>query len=69
VDQRDSGAIGRAETKAAKEAQRQQEAAIVWAEVAAERQAVEARTERLRAARLAREAQQTPEKRLGRRGG
>lgn len=69
MDQRDSGAIGRAETKAAKEAQRQQEAAIVWAEVAAERQAVEARTERLRAARLAREAQQTPEKRLGRRGG
>lgn len=58
MDQRDSGAIGRAETRAAKEAQRQQEAAVVWAEVEEERQAVEERTARLRAARLAREAQQ-----------
>ena len=58
MDQRDSGAIGRAETRAAKEAQRQQEAAVVWAEVEEERQAVEERTARVRAARLAREAQQ-----------
>lgn len=59
VDQRDSGAIGRAETKAAKEAQRQQEAAVVWAQVEKERQAVEERTERLRSARLARDAQKS----------
>lgn len=58
MDQRDSGAIGRAETRAAKEAQRQQEAATVWAEIEAQRQAVDDRTERLRAARLARQAQQ-----------
>lgn len=58
MDQRDSGAIGRAETRAAKEAQRQQEAAVVWAEIEEERQAIEERTVRLRAARLARNEQQ-----------
>ncbi len=49
--------MDRAETRAAKEAQRQQDAAAVWAEVEAERQAVDERTERLRAARLARGGQ------------
>lgn len=66
MDNRDSGAVDRAETRAAKEAQRQQDAAIVWAEVEAERKAVDERTERLRAARLAQEAQQTTGKRSGR---
>lgn len=54
---RNSATIGRAETKAAKQAEREQAAAIVWAEVEAERQAVDRRTARLRAERLAREIQ------------
>lgn len=58
MGQRDSGAVGRAETKAAREAQRQQDAAAVWAEIEEERQAVEARTARLRAARLRQDTQQ-----------
>lgn len=66
---RDSAAVDRAETRAAKEAQRQQDAATVWAEVEADRQAVEARTERLRAARLAREADPPIKKHVGRRDG
>lgn len=56
MDRRDSGAIGRAETKAAREADRQQAAAVVWAEVEAERRALDERTARLRAQRLARQA-------------
>lgn len=58
MDRRDSGAIGRAEMKAAKEAQWQQDAAV-WAEAEKERQAVEERTVRLRTARLARNAQRS----------
>ncbi len=61
--------MDRAETRAAKEAQRQQDAATVWAEVEADRRAIEMRTERLRAARLARDAETPPKKRLVRRGG
>ncbi|WP_336490495.1 hypothetical protein [Methylobacterium nigriterrae] len=56
MDQRDSVAIGRAATKAARDAERSQMAAAVWAEVEAERKAVDERTARLRALRLAREA-------------
>lgn len=55
---RDSGAAGRAETKSAKAAERQNQAAAVWAEVEAERQALDERTARLRAARRAREVEQ-----------
>ena len=58
MSEHDSSAIGRAETRAAKMAEREQQAAAVWAEVEAERQAVEERTARLRAARLARDARQ-----------
>lgn len=58
MDRRDSGTAGRAETKAAKAAERQDQAATVWAEVEAAKQAVDEKTERLRAARKVREAQQ-----------
>ncbi len=68
MQNRDSAAVDRAETRAAKEAQRQQDAATVWAEVEADRQALEARTERLRAARLARNAETPTKQRLVRRG-
>ncbi len=64
MDDRDSGAADRAETRAAKLAEREQNAATVWAEVEAKQQSVEKRTAELRAARLAREAQakdDTPE--------
>lgn len=56
VDHRDSGAVGRAETKAAREAERSEAAAAVWADVERERRARDERTARLRAQRLAREA-------------
>lgn len=58
MDRRDSGVTGRAETKAAKDAERQRSAAAVWAEVEAAEQERDARTARLRAARLARNMQQ-----------
>ena len=47
----------RAETKAAKQAEKREKAAEVWAEVNAGQKAVEDRTARLRAARLANEAE------------
>lgn len=56
MDRRDSGAIGRAQTRAAKDAERQRSAAAVWAEVEAAEQKRDARTEQLRAARLARDS-------------
>lgn len=46
---------GYRETKAARAAERQDQANEVWAEVDRERRAVDERTERLRAMRLARE--------------
>lgn len=57
MHRRDSGAIGRAETKAAKDAERQRSAAVVWAEVDAAERERDERTTRLRAARLARDGQ------------
>jgi hypothetical protein len=50
-----SHVIGRRETTLAKEAARQENAERVWSEVDAERRAVEDRTAKLRAMRLARE--------------
>jgi hypothetical protein len=47
---------GYRETKAAKAAERYDQANEVWAEVAAERRAVDERIARLRAMRLARES-------------
>ena len=58
MHQRSSGATDRAETKAAKDAERQRAAATVWAEIDAALRERDARTERLRAARLARDARQ-----------
>jgi hypothetical protein len=55
LDRQDSGAIGRAETKAAREAERSEAAAVVWAELERQRE-VDDRTARLRALRLARDA-------------
>ncbi|GEO98335.1 hypothetical protein [Methylobacterium haplocladii] len=46
--------IDRAETKAAKAAEQQAKAAVIWGEIEADRRAVDDRTERLRALRLAR---------------
>lgn len=56
LDRQDSGAIGRAETRAAREAERSEAAAVVWAELKRQRREVEDRTARLRALRLARDA-------------
>jgi hypothetical protein len=56
LDRQDSGAIGRAETKAAREAERSEAAAVVWADLERERREVDDRTARLRALRLARDA-------------
>ncbi|MGU3402116.1 hypothetical protein [Methylobacterium brachiatum] len=56
MDRQDSGAVGRAETKAAREAERSEAAAAVWAELERERREVDDRTARLRALRLARDA-------------
>lgn len=56
LDRQDSGAVGRAETKAAREAERSEAAAAVWAELERERREVDDRTARLRALRLARDA-------------
>jgi hypothetical protein len=56
LDRQDSGAVGRAETKAAREAERSEAAAVVWAELEQQRREVDDRTARLRALRLARDA-------------
>ena len=56
LDRQDSGAIGRAETKAARQAERSEAAAVVWAELEQQRREVDDRTARLRALRLARDA-------------
>jgi hypothetical protein len=48
--------IDRAETKAAKAAEQQARAAAVWNEIEAGRRALDERTARLRALRLARDA-------------
>lgn len=58
MDHRDSGAVGRAETKAARKAERSEAAAAVWADVERERRKLDERTARLRAQRLAQEASQ-----------
>lgn len=56
MHQRDSGFVGRAETRAAKDAERQHAAAIVWAEIEEAKQKRDTRTAQLRATRLARSA-------------
>ncbi len=58
MDYCDHGAIGRAEARAAKDAERRRLAATDWAEVEDAEHERDERTERLRAARLVREAQQ-----------
>ncbi len=62
MEDRDSGTADRAETRAAKLAEREQNAATVWAEVEAKQLALEKRTTQLREARLAREVQAKEEK-------
>ena len=52
----DSGVRDRAETRAAKQQERNIAGAAAWADHEAEQNAIEVRTQRLRALRLAREA-------------
>ncbi|MGU3536271.1 hypothetical protein [Methylobacterium sp. A54F] len=52
----DSGSRDRAETRAAKQQERAVAGAAAWADHEAEQRAVEERTQRLKAERLAREA-------------
>ncbi|GEP09679.1 hypothetical protein [Methylobacterium gnaphalii] len=51
-----SHVIDRAETKAAKAAEQQARASAIWEEIEADRRALDDRTERLRALRLARQS-------------
>ncbi|MEA1832136.1 hypothetical protein U8607_08570 [Methylobacterium durans] len=53
----DSGTRDRAETRAAKQREREVAGAAAWQDHEAEQRAIEERTQRLRAMRLAREAE------------